>query len=124
AFIVLILTLLGMVKHISKHARKFILTFSVLVFIADMFSTLLFLMINNSICDDLSDGMFIFWDSFKNTKLCNDFRGHAHFPGVTLYWKPSDGWICQMVATIISFFLLLVASKIVHAKRHGYHVIH
>ncbi|EFA80994.1 hypothetical protein PPL_05829 [Heterostelium album PN500] len=125
AVLVFLICIIGFIRKVSRAAKKFVLASCILVFVSNVFALLLFLMINRAFCDDLTDGIISsnFANEIQKTKICSDFRGHYSGFGYNIYWKPEAGWICELVATILSIFLIIVGSRILHAKKHGYQVI-
>eukprot|EP01133_Synstelium_polycarpum_P003457 gene3457-3931_t len=127
--IIFLICIVGFFKHTHKHARKFIFTGAVITLICNIMACLLFLRINRSICNDLTDDLIVLPEVFNNairdSNVCKHFRGSTHNIGLgTIYWKPSAGWICTVVASVISIPLIAAASNIVRSKKLGYHIIH
>ncbi|EGG22554.1 hypothetical protein DFA_04684 [Cavenderia fasciculata] len=115
----LLVTGVGMLKHLHKHSRKFILVSAIITLISNVLATALFVRINNAFCDDIEDGLAVNIN-LKGTDFCSEFKGEDS----VLYWKPVIGWIITLVAAIVSLFFTIAAASIVRHKKFGYHVIH
>ncbi|KYQ94242.1 hypothetical protein DLAC_04536 [Tieghemostelium lacteum] len=124
--IVLLLILVGLLKHLHKGSRKLLFVLTILMFIANSLSTILFIRINKAFCDDVSDGLDLpggIKSEIDGTSMCSSFKGDSPSALAGRTWGPGIGWILTLVASICSLIMVILGHRILHAKKFGYHAL-
>eukprot|EP01132_Coremiostelium_polycephalum_P003155 gene3155-3948_t len=104
--LILVLCVIGIVKHLKKNVRKLIFILTILIFIMNGLSAFLFFRINSAFCDDLTSGSLNVLpseviDKIKESSICNHFRGSSDLTLATVAWKPTIV-ICRIRKFIIT----------------------